>query len=219
LTQPANTLSIATYGAVPNNSSVDNTSAIQNCMNAAQSDGMGVWIPSGTYYVTSGTVLNATGITISGAGPWYSTILDTSNSWSNGFLFLATSASFQNLCIDATQPDATPGLFAILGYGNNWTLNNVWARHTMLTWADGSNVTVENCRVNNSWGDGLNINNVGGAACNNILVMNNFARGNGDDGITLNSSDQNAPVMTNCTYKNNTSVASWWANEMGIYGP
>jgi hypothetical protein len=218
LSQPANTLSIVSYGAQPNNASFDNSSAINNCMSAAKSQGVGVWIPSGTWYCTSGTVLNATDVTIYGAGPWYSTILDTSTSWSNGFFFLATSASFQDLCIDATQPDATPGLFAVLGYGDNWSLNNVWARHTMLTWADGSNVTVENCRVNNSWGDGMNINNVNGTACNNILVMNNFARGNGDDGITLNSSDQSAPVMTNCTYKNNTSVASWWANEMGIYG-
>jgi hypothetical protein len=222
LTQPSGSLSIASYGAEANNASFDNTSAIQNCLNAAQSAGEAVWIPSGTYYCSSGSALSAQDVTVEGAGPWYSTVVDSSSSWSNGFFFLGHGASFQNMCIDATQPDATPGLFAILAYGstNNpgWTINNVWARHTMLTWGTGVGVTVENSRVNNSWGDGININNTNGTACSNVLVTNNFSRGNGDDAIALNSSDASAPMMTNCTYTHNTCVASWWANEMGIYG-
>ena len=224
LTQPSGSLSIAAapYNAVANNSGVDNTTAIQNCLNAAQSAGEAVWIPSGTYYCSSGAALSAQDVTVEGAGPWYSTVVDSSSSWSNGFFFLAHGASFQNLCIDATQPDATPGLFAILAYGstNNpgWTINNVWARHTMLTWGTGVGVTVENSRVNNSWGDGININNTNGTACSNVTVTNNFSRGNGDDGIALNSSNASAPLMTNCTFTHNTCVASWWANEMGIYG-
>lgn len=222
LSQPANSLSIASYGAQANNSGFDNTSAIQNCINAAQSAGESVWIPQGTYYVSSGSAINATHVTIEGAGPWYSTVFNTASNWSNGFLFLTHSASFSNLSIDASGPNATPGQFADLAYadsnGDGWTLNNVWARHLMLTWADGNNITVENCRVNNSWGDGMNFNNVNGTPCNNLLVMNNFSRGNGDDGITLNSSDTSAPNMTNCTYVDNTSIAQWWANEFGIYG-
>jgi hypothetical protein len=221
LAPPANSLSIASYGAQPNNPAFDNTGDINNCLSAAQSAGKTVWIPSGTYYC-SGGVLNATDVTVAGAGPWYSTVVDNSTSWSNGFFFLAHGASFQNLCIDATYPDATPGLFAILAYGstNNpgWTLNNVWARHTMLTWGTGVGILIENCRINNSFGDGMNINNTNGTACGNVTVTNNFARGNGDDGITLNSSNTSAPVMTNCTYTHNTSVASWWADNMGIYG-
>jgi Carbohydrate binding module (family 6) len=44
LTQPANSISITSYGAVANNTSIDNTTAIQNCFNAAQSQGKAVWI-------------------------------------------------------------------------------------------------------------------------------------------------------------------------------
>ncbi|BDI31591.1 hypothetical protein CCAX7_36420 [Capsulimonas corticalis] len=218
LTQPANSLSIASYGATPNNSSFDNSTAIQNCINAAQSQGKSVWIPQGVYYVFSGSPLTATGITISGAGPWYSTVICTASNWSNGFIFLTHSASFQNLSIDASGPNATPGLFAILAYDDNWSLNNVWTRHTMLTWADGSNITISNCRVNNSWGDGVNINNINGNACNNVTITNNFSRGNGDDGMALNSSNSSAPVMTGILICNNTCVAEWWANNIGIYG-
>jgi hypothetical protein len=221
LTQPANTISITSYGAQPNNISFDNSTAINNALSAGQSAGEPVWIPSGTWY-SSGGVLNATDVQVEGAGPWYSSVVDTSTNWSNGFFFLAHGASFQNLCIDATQPNQFPGLYAILAYGstNNpgWTLNNVWARHTMLTWGTGVGILIENCRVNNSFGDGMNINNTNGTACGNVTVTNNFARGNGDDGITLNSSNASAPLMYNCTYTHNTSVASWWADNMGIYG-
>jgi hypothetical protein len=221
LTQPANTLSITSYGAQPNNISFDNAGPINNALSAGQSQGKAVWIPSGTWYC-SGGVLNATDVLVEGAGPWYSSVVDVSTSWSNGFFFLAHGASFQNLCIDATQPNAFPGLYAILAYSGTvnpgWTLDNVWARHTMLTWGTGVGITVQNCRVNNSFGDGININNTNGTACNNVTVTNNFARGNGDDGITLNSSNTSAPMMTNCTYTHNTSVASWWADNMGIYG-
>jgi hypothetical protein len=216
LTQPANTLSVTSYGAVANNSSIDNTTAFDNCISAAQSQGKTVWIPVGTFCVANQLFPN--GITIEGAGPWYSTIFSTQTGWQNNCFFHATSTSFQNLSIDASGPDSTPGLFAILAYGNDWTINNVWARHTMLTWGTGNNITVENSRVNNSWGDGININNTNGTPCNNVTVTNNFSRGNGDDGIALNCTNTSAPVMTNITYTNNTCVASWWANEMGIYG-
>ncbi len=218
LTQPANSLSITSYGAMANNSSFDNSTAINNCISAAQSQGKSVWIPQGVFYVTSGTVFHPNGITIGGAGPWYSEILDTSNSWSNGFRFNSTGTSFKNLCLDFTKPNATPGIFAILAFGDNWTIDNVWARHSMLTWGTGNNITVQNSRVNNSWGDGMNLNNDNGTSCTTITVQNNFSRGNGDDAIAINNTDLNGSVTTNVTVANNTTVAPWWANGMGIYG-
>jgi hypothetical protein len=220
LAQPANALSIDSYGAVANSPSTDNSTAIRNCIAAAQSAGKAVWIPSGTYYANITTAIyDHNGTTIEGAGPWYSTILDIATSGT--VMFYSTGATFQNLRLDATSPVETTTnqeIYAINATGDNWTLNNVWARHAMLCWGKGNNILVENCRVNNSWGDGLNINNTAGTSSSNITVTNNFARGNGDDGITLNSSDNTAPDMTGCTYTHNTSVASWWASEMGIYG-
>ena len=218
LTQPANSLSIITYGAVSNNPSVDNTSALQNCINAAQSQGKSVWIPPGTFYVNPGSAFQVNGITIQGAGPWYSEILNVSSAWTNAFIFNASSTSFRNFCIDATKPNSTPGEDAFTAYGNNWTIDNVWARHLMLTWGTGNNIAVENSRVNNSWGDGININNDNGTACTDVTISNNFVRGCGDDSIAINSSDASAPQMANCTVVNNTTVASWWANQLAIYG-
>lgn len=218
LSQPANSLSITTYGAESNTPSFDNSSAIQNCINAAESGGKSVWIPPGTFYINPSSAFQVSGITIQGAGPWYSEIFSVSTSWANGFIFNATSTSFENFCIDANGPDSTPGQDAFTAYGNNWMINNVWARHLMLTWGTGDNITVENSRVNNSWGDGININNDNGTACTGVTITNNFVRGCGDDSIAINSSDASAPQMANCAVVNNTTVASWWADQMAVYG-
>jgi len=227
LAQPANSLSIDNYGAVANSPTADNSHAITLCINAAHSAGETVWIPSGTYYVnaTSG-ILNDNGVTVQGAGPWYSTILDYALTGTH--VFHCVGGAFKNFRINCTNPNQTSAggseIYAISGNGDGWTLDNLWVSHAMLTWGAGTNILIQNCRINNSWGDGLNINNdpsynnPTGTNSNHITVTNNFSRGNGDDAITLNSSNNNAPDMTFCTYTHNTGVASWWASEMGIYG-
>src|SRR5260370_1090425 len=53
LAQPANSLSIITYGAVANDISVDNSAAINNCFGAAKAQGKTAWIPAGTYYFSA----------------------------------------------------------------------------------------------------------------------------------------------------------------------
>jgi len=224
LTQPANSLSINNYGAVANSPSTDNTNAIRSCISAAYGAGKTVWIPWGTYYANVNTAIeDPNGVSVEGAGPWYSTILDVAATGT--IVFHSVGASFQNFCVEATRSETTQDqIETILGSGNNWTLNNIWSRNSMLCWGTGANIVVENCRVTNSWGDGLNINNdpsnnnPNGTACSNVTITNNFSRGNGDDGIALNSSDNNAPDMSHIVITHNTCVASWWANEMGIYG-
>jgi Right handed beta helix region len=218
LSQPANSISIMSYGAESNNPSFDNSSALQSCFNAAENANKIAWIPPGEFYISSGGALEPNSVTIQGAGPWYSAIICTKANWANGFMIHGNSASFLDLRLDATLPDSTPGMFAILANGGNWTIDNVWARHTMLVWGSGTNATVENSRVNNSWGDGMNINNVVGQICTNILIYNNFSRGNGDDAIAVNSANTSEPPVQSVTVKNNTTVASWWANQLGIYG-
>src|SRR5579859_3703004 len=83
LSQPANSISITSCGAVAdpsptngaaNPGAVDSTAAIQNCINQAQSQGKVLWIPQGTFYLMGTNGLQAQGITIQGAGMWYSTI-------------------------------------------------------------------------------------------------------------------------------------------------
>ena len=74
-TQPPNSLSILDYGAVSNNVSTDNTTAINNCFSAAQSQGKIALDSAGIFYFSAiHGGLHASGIIIQGAGPWYSTL-------------------------------------------------------------------------------------------------------------------------------------------------
>jgi hypothetical protein len=242
LTQPANSLSITTNcGAVASTTqtngaaasgAVDSTAAIQNCINTAQSSGQIVWIPQGTFYLSSaaGTGLTASGVTIEGAGMWYSTIYynptlpatTTSNPLST------TSTTLQNFAIDGNAvSESTAGGNGGATYvnGSNWVINSLWIRHEGAgVWASGTGGIVENNRITNSWADGININNGNGGTGytvgNNLTVKNNFVRGSGDDGIAINDSEDNSDQseMTSPTVLNNTVVAPWWANLLGIYG-
>ncbi len=76
-TQPVNSLCItnAPYNADPT-FTTDSLTAIQNCINAARSQGKTVWIPPGKFMINSlsGTALDIKGVTVEGAGVWYSAI-------------------------------------------------------------------------------------------------------------------------------------------------
>jgi uncharacterized protein involved in high-affinity Fe2+ transport len=232
LTQPANSLSITTNcGAVANNIGSDSTSAIQNCINQAESSGKSVWIPEGTFYLNTSRGLTMNGITIEGAGMWYSTVYYNpplpASSTSNPFT--PTSATLKDFSIDGDAVDDTSAGGnggAIYINGNNWLLDSLWIRHEGAgIWASGTNGTVQNCRLNNTWADGININNGNGGTGytigNNLTVKNNFIRGSGDDGLAINDSLDNPSdqqEMINPTVINNTVVAPWWANLIGVYG-
>src|SRR6266568_2101341 len=76
-TQPANSISITAspYNADPT-FTTDSTTGIKNCINAARSQGKAVWIPPGKFMVNNlaSGGLNIAGVTVEGAGVWYSTI-------------------------------------------------------------------------------------------------------------------------------------------------
>jgi parallel beta-helix repeat protein len=120
--------------------------------------------------------------------------------------------------VDSSGTLATPGMYAIAPKGANWVIDDIWCKHMTMVWGFGTNATIENSRVNNSWGDGMQLNNGEGAGCTNVLIYNNFVRGCGDDAIALTSSSTSQLPVTTGTVKNNTTVASWWANQMGVYG-
>jgi Carbohydrate binding module (family 6)/F5/8 type C domain/Abnormal spindle-like microcephaly-assoc'd, ASPM-SPD-2-Hydin/Right handed beta helix region len=244
LAQPANSISITSCGAVADNNptngsadsqAVDSTSAIQNCINQAQSQGKVLWIPQGTFYLKGTTGLHAQGITIAGAGMWYSTIYrDVPLPQSNGLaaLFELTSCTVQNFHLDANavSRSAVGGDGGAMDTtGTNWVADGIWTQHTMSGfWASGTGGTVENSRLTSIWADGINLNNVSLNADtgNNLTAKNNFVRGTGDDAIAINSVHYNTGggtttyynAMNNITLTNNTSIAPWGGKGIGIYG-
>jgi len=231
IAQPANSLSVTSYGAVANNMSVDSLGPIQSCINAAQAQGKSVWFPRGTFYLKSPPGLVAKGITIQGAGAWYSTIyrnLPLPNPNPLGAIFQVTSCKVMNFACDsnATSRASVDGCGGAMDTtGTNWVADHIWTQHTMSGfWASGTNGIVENCRLTSIWADGCNFNNVSlnGTVGDSLVGRNNFIRGTGDDGTVFNSVDYNGNTrytpMKNCTIENCTVIAAWGGKDIAIYG-
>jgi hypothetical protein len=235
LAQPANSLSITSFGAVPNNISIDSTSAIQSSINAAQAQGRSVWIPPGTFYLKTKAGLTGTGVTMEGAGMWYSTIyrdVPLPNDSPLGAVFTLTSCTVRNFAVDANAisravVDGCGGSMDLTG--NFWLADSIWTQHTMSGfWASGIGGTVRNCRLISIWADGCNLNNVAvnGNVGNFLTASNNFVRGTGDDAMAINSVNYNLNngvytyyvPMTNVAFVNNTTIGAWGGKGLAIYG-
>jgi hypothetical protein len=190
-----------------------------------------VWIPQGTFYLNGTTGLTANGITIEGAGMWYSTIyrnVPLPNSTALAATFSVTSCTVRNFALDANaisraSVDGAGG--AMDTTGTNWLADSIWTQHTESGfWASGTGGTVQNCRLTAIWADGCNLNNVSltGTVGNNLTAKNNFVRGTGDDAIAINSVDYNGSQqytpMANIKIMNNTSIAPWGGKGVAIYG-
>ena len=244
IAQPADSISITSCGAVsdsnPTNGSadgqsVDSAAAIQNCIDQAQTQGKTLWIPQGTFYVKGTAALQAHGITIAGAGMWYSTVyrdVPVPNNTPLAALFSLTSCNVRNFHIDANAVSrSTIGGDggAMDTTGTNWTADGIWSQHTMSGfWASGSGGTVRNSRLTSIWADGINLNNVSlnSSTGNNLTATDNFVRGTGDDAMAINSVNYNTDggtttfytPMSAVTLTNNTAVAPWGGKGIGIYG-
>ncbi|TDW69764.1 carbohydrate-binding protein [Kribbella pratensis] len=244
IAQPANSISITDCGAVADNTptngaadpaSVDSRAAIQNCIDQAQTQNKTLWVPAGIFYVKGTQGLRAQGITIAGAGAWYSTIyrdVPLPNSTPLPALWGLTSTTIQNLHVDsnATSRATVDGAGGSMDVsGTNWVADGIWTQHTLSGfWASGTGGTIRDNRLTTIWADGANINNVsmGNSVGNNLTVTNNFVRGTGDDALAINSVNYNDidgtkvyyTPMVNAEVTNNTSIAPWGGKGVGVYG-
>jgi hypothetical protein len=233
--QPSNSLSITDYGAVSNNIAVDNTADINACFSAAQAQGKIAWIPPGTFYFSAiNGGLNASGITIEGAGPWYSTlyrVVSASNQQGVANIITTTSSTLRNVALDCNGSSraGNNNNGAVNFSGTNWLVDNVWIQHvTSAFWCAGVNGAAQNCRVLSVWSDGGNFNNVQSddGIGMNLTYSNNFVRGTGDDAMAINSVYENIfgsttnyyTMMSNIVYVNNTAIAPWGGKCLGLYG-
>jgi hypothetical protein len=211
-TQPANSLSVTSEGADPTGAA-DSTTAFRNAISAANAAGESVWIPSGTYVVSSALQVNSA--TIAGAGDWYSQIktnefIDNTSAVSgpvnlSGFAILGSTVGRH----DDSTANAING-----SLGSGFTVNGLWIQDTNVGfWLQygNSNCTVENTVIESTDADGLNFN--GNAT--NCTVKNNFIRNTGDDGLAIWSYPA---ADSGITFANNTIVQPSLANGIADYG-
>jgi hypothetical protein len=211
-TQPANSVSVTSEGADPTGAS-DSTTAFRNAISAANAAGESVWIPPGTYLISSALQVNSA--TIEGAGDWYSQIktnefIDNTSAVSgpvnlSGFAILGSTVGRH----DDSTANAIDG-----SLGSGWMVNGLWIQDTNVGfWLQygNSNCTVENSVIESTDADGLNFN--GNAT--NCTVKNNFIRNTGDDGLAIWSYPT---ADSNITFANNTIVQPTLANGIADYG-
>lgn len=223
LTQPVNTLSVTSYGAIPNDD-LEDSQAFKNCIAACQSQKKGMWIPAGVFH-TKG-IITARGISIYGAGMWYTTnyrIIGERHKWD------LYNCNIQDIYFynpqTARDVIAEGHDYGMTVQGDlGWTVQRVWNHHLMF-WCSGTDGTIKDCRSLESFGDGINLNNSNviqkpDYAGIRLTAQNNFILGAGDDGFAINSQNGGGVEfnMVDTKIINNTSVAIVWANGLRVAG-
>src|SRR5947199_399039 len=218
LSMPANFLSIVSCGATPNDGT-DDGPAIQSCINTARSQGLGVWIPPGTFESNSG-VLGVSDVTIRGAGMWYSTIHG-----SYGFQCTGDNCRYYDFAVlgeSLTRQLPLNDGFTSAAGSTGSRMENIWVEHTQVGyWAGvyprpGSNgLVITGSRFRNTFADGVNL--CEGAS--NSEVVNSHFRNTGDDGVaSWSRSDTPNGVNLNNIIHFNTVQSPWRGNCYAIYG-
>ncbi|HVJ15079.1 MAG TPA: right-handed parallel beta-helix repeat-containing protein [Polyangiaceae bacterium] len=215
LAMPANFVSLTDCGAVPNDNG-DDSVAIQNCVNQAQGEGKGLFIPVGAFQSYSAPIF-ASNVTIRGAGIWHSSI--------NGFnaRFECTGGGgckFYDFAAfgDTTRRDDAATETFLRGNGSGCVVENMWIEHLNLgVWTDRgtSGLTIKNSRLRNLHADAVNLYN----GTVDSTVEGNHIRNTGDDAIASWSHTADSPGPSrNNVYRKNYVQVPWRANCFGIYG-
>jgi hypothetical protein len=209
---PAGFLTVASYGATANDGS-DDTNAFNSAISAAQSQGKGLYVPSGTYNV--GSRLNLGGIALRGAGEWYTVIQGLNGQ--GGFLVTGGNTQIADLTIsgDSTYRNDCCDSAGVEGnFGTGSLLYDVWIEHTKVGgWIDsGTNgLYAVGLRVRDQFADGVNLH----ANVQNTRFDNSSVRNTGDDGLAM-FSDGTAVVNSSFTF--DTVQTPLLANGIAIYG-
>lgn len=212
--QPANSISVtdAPYGADPTGAA-DATAAINQAAADARSQGKSLWLPPGTFRVSS--PLHVNGLTMRGAGPWYSVLhgshlVDASSSFG-----ATTLANFAAIGEITNRSGSSAHSFVNGSLGDGSLVSNVWVQHMevgiWLMGSDNSNITIENSRFLDEMADGINFN----GRVTDSVIRNNFFRNTGDDSIatwSLYAADARDTIT------HNTIVQPNLANGIALYG-
>ena len=222
---PENALSVTDFGAVPNDDG-DDTAALRKCVEEAKKQRKQVYIPRGVFRQDG--ILELDGVTVSGAGMWYTTITThalppPNGSWSGnlGFRLAGREIGIQDLhIIGLSRRRSRPFQRGVIGSGENFKIERLWIERSGVgIWIgncrDG---VIRDCRFRNNKADGINVNN----NSHRVLIENCHARGNGDDSFAAFSNTDKGAGLTggnsDIFFRRNTSESNWWGNGIGLYG-
>jgi hypothetical protein len=213
LAQPSGSKSIVDYGADAKGVT-DSTSAVNQAV-AAVGPGGTVWIPTGTFKVTSHVLVD--NVTVTGAGMWYSNLQGAGvGIYGNAVPKPSANVHLSNFAItgDVRVRDDSSPANGIGGAMANSTVSNIWIEHTKVgVWMDGpfDKMTLTGMRIRDTTADGINFH----TGITHSSVTNSDIRNTGDDGLAAWSE---AAADANDTFDHNTVQLPILANGIAIYG-
>ncbi|MET7667399.1 galactose-binding domain-containing protein [Micromonospora luteifusca] len=236
ITKPSGVLDVVTdFGADPSGAT-DSTAKFQAAVDAGKAQGRAVWIPTGTFTLWDHVVVD--GVTLRGAGPWYSVLggrHPTERNRSVGIYGKYVPGGGYTGPVrshEANGPSRNVTLrdFAIIGdirervdddqvnalggAMTNSVVDNLWLENTKVgAWMDGpmDNFTIRNSRILDQTADGVNFH----TGVTNSTVTNTFVRNTGDDALAMWA--QSVPNVNN-SFTHNTIGVTLLANHLVSYG-
>ncbi|MFG2535863.1 discoidin domain-containing protein [Streptomyces sp. NPDC048511] len=200
---------------------------VQNALDKVRMDTtgnlVGVYLPAGDYSTASKFQVYGKAVKVTGAGPWFTRFQapSTQDNTDIGFRAEASAkgSSFSDFAYFGNYTSRIDGPGKVFDFSNvsDIVIDNIWNEHMVcLYWgANTDNVTIKNSRIRNMFADGINMTN--GSTDNH--VTNNEARATGDDSFALFSAiDAGGADMKNNVYENLTSLLTWRAAGVAVYG-
>ncbi|MEU1147771.1 discoidin domain-containing protein [Streptomyces sp. NPDC005863] len=200
---------------------------VQNALDKVRMDTtgklIGVYLPPGDYETSSKFQVYGKSVQVTGAGPWYTRFHAPRSQANTDVGFRADAgakgSSFSGFAYFGNYTSRIDGPGKVFDFQNvsDITIDDVWNEHMVcLYWgANTDRMTIKNSRIRNLFADGVNMTN--GSTDN--LVANNEARATGDDSFALFSAiDAGGADMKNNVYENLTSLLTWRAAGVAVYG-
>ena len=233
--QPENSISItdSAYGAEDGQ---DSTVAFEKALKAAIEQKKTLYIPVGEFKINKKIHLTADGLTVTGAGMWYSKLNFTTNAQGQGGFEVGHDSNrltFSNFAMTSALTsrydhlDEKAQYKAFAGsFGKDSRIDNMWIEHFECgawigDYASASDMrytdhlVIENSRIRNNLADGVNFTQ----GTRNSVVRNSNIRNNGDDSLaTFSSSIHTNVYAENNSFEHNTIELGWRAGGVGIFG-
>ncbi|GIO15719.1 hypothetical protein J19TS2_52740 [Cohnella xylanilytica] len=221
--KPAGYKSVVEFGAAPDDGK-DDSAAFRAAITAAETEGFGLWIPEGEFELSGGP-LEVRGVTLRGAGMWYTKLRG------EGFMGVGSGVRAYDLAIDigATGRHDERAESAFDGaFGTGSAIQNVWIEHAKAgIWTTLSGdlavntdgLYVGGVRIRNTYADGIHLS----TGTRNSLVEQSAIRNSGDDSIALWSDPREGTTPEQARTENNairfnTVQLPWLADNVAVFG-
>jgi hypothetical protein len=224
LARPAGSIALTDFGATPDDGT-DDGAAIQKAIDAAKSQGKVLWIPPGTFESAS-TPFVVSGVTIQGAGMWYSTLHGASAQ----FKVTGDNSQFHDFAVfgEVTARHDDKGENGFDGpAGTGSRLENIWIEHEKCGYWVGKGayagapdkaltdgLVIHGIRVRDTFADGVNLCN----GTKSSIVEQSHFRNTGDDAIAFWSPSFDGIADEGNIARFNTVQLPWRANCFAVYG-